>query len=168
MPLRPPILPPEGFGPDCPVIGDRDEIRRFVPQRDTFEMLHGILHYDPSGVAVAYRDVRDDEHWVSGHIPGMPLFPGVLMIETAAQLCCYLFHKVKQDGRFFAFGGVDSVRFRGTVEPGDRIVIMTKTRRIRRHLGQFETQAFVGSQMVYEGIVTGMVLASHRERSAQA
>ncbi|HET9482062.1 MAG TPA: 3-hydroxyacyl-ACP dehydratase FabZ family protein [Candidatus Polarisedimenticolia bacterium] len=144
-------------------IETREDIRRYVPQRFEFEMLHGILHFDAAaGVAAAFREIGADEFWVQGHIPGRPLFPGVLMIETAAQLCCYVFCRARGDSRFFAFGGVDAVRFRGVVTPGDRLVVMARARRMRQNLGIFDTQAFVDGRFVYEGVITGMILAADR------
>jgi 3-hydroxyacyl-[acyl-carrier-protein] dehydratase len=83
------------------------------------------------------------------------------MIESAAQICCYLFCRMtREKERFFAFGGVDSVRFRGTVKPGDRVLLMTRARKIRSNLGVFDTQAFVDERLVFDGVVTGMVLTS--------
>jgi 3-hydroxyacyl-[acyl-carrier-protein] dehydratase len=154
-----PILRPEALDPTR-VIAPKTAIRDWVPQRHEFEMLDGILHFDESAqVAVATKRLGQDEFWVRGHIPGRPLFPGVLMIESAAQLCCYLFCRMQNERRrFFAFGGVDDVRFRGTVKPGDRILLMARARRMRSNFGVFDTQAWVGDRLVFEGVVTGMVL----------
>ena len=161
MPAPDPIFPPQSIDPSRVIVG-REGIREWVPQRHEFEMLDGILHYDEAAqIAVAIKTLGEREFWVRGHIPGRPLFPGVLMIESAAQLCCYLFCRMNREkDRFFAFGGVDSVRFRGTVKPGDRVLLMTRARKIRSNLGVFDTQAFVDQKLVFDGIVTGMVLTS--------
>jgi len=162
MAVQQPILDPRGLSLDNP-IADLEQIRAHVPQRFEFEMLHGILHFDQEqGIGAAYKKIGAEEFWVRGHIPGRPLFPGVLMIETAAQLCCYVFCRSQQDGRFFAFGGVDQVRFRGTVLPGDQLIIMVKSKRMRSNLGQFNSQAYVDNKLVYDGIITGMILADDR------
>jgi len=158
MPASAPILAPETIHPDRPLVG-KEGIREWVPQRFEFEMLDAILHYDEKAqVAVASKQLGHAEFWHRGHIPNLPLFPGVLMIESAAQLCCYLFSRMQKEKRFFAFGGVDEVRFRGTVKPGDRIVLMARARKARQNLGVFETQSYVADRLVYEGVITGMVL----------
>ena len=142
------------------VIVPRDEIYKVNPQAFEFSMLDGILLADrEQGIMAAYRDVKDDEFWVRGHIPGRPVFPGVLMIEAAAQLLSYFVMSTVSDGRFLGFGGVDKVKFRGQVVPGDRLIIVGKlleARHGRRYVGL--TQGFVRGQMVYEGVITGMFL----------
>ena len=158
MPANAPILEPDGL--DCErVLVGREGIREWVPQRYEFEMLDGILHFEAEGmVGVAFKEISPSDFWVRGHIPGLPLFPGVLMIESAGQLCCYVFCRANQEKRFFAFGGVDAVRFRGTVKPGDRLLLMAKARKARANLGIFETQGFVDGKLVFEAVITGMVL----------
>ena len=67
-----------------------DELKANLAQRGTFEMLNGVLYRDEEeGLIVGFKDIRADDWWASDHIPGRPLFPGVLMIEAAAQLCSY-------------------------------------------------------------------------------
>jgi 3-hydroxyacyl-[acyl-carrier-protein] dehydratase len=141
------------------VIVDQDGIYKVNPHRFEFMQLNGIYHLDhDKGLIVGYRDVRDDEFWVRGHIPGRPIFPGVLMIETAAQLVSYyiMTHPGSEKGKFLGFGGVDGVKFRGSVAPGHRIIMIGSMveMRQRRYVGA--TQGFVKGQMVYEGLITGM------------
>ena len=159
MPASAPILPPETLDPSRVIVG-KQGIREWVPQRHEFEMLDGIVHYDEAAlVAAAVKTLDADQFWVRGHIPGRPLFPGVLMIESAAQLCCYLFcRRTQEKQRFFAFGGVSDVRFRGVVKPGDTILLLARAQKVRSNLGVFDTQAFHGRELVYEGVITGMVL----------
>ncbi len=69
------------------VVISKAEILKGNPQRYEFEQLDSIVHFDAEKqILVGVRDIRADEWWVRGHIPGRPLFPGVLMIEAAAQL----------------------------------------------------------------------------------
>ncbi len=141
------------------VIVDREGIYQVNPHRFEFMQLDGIYCMDEEAETIAgFRDVKEDEFWVRGHIPGRPIFPGVLMMETAAQLVSFFVMSINPDKGFLGFGGIDDVKFRGSVQPGQRIVMLGKMieNRPRRCVGQ--TQAFVDGQLVYQGKITGMWL----------
>ncbi|MFQ5749310.1 MAG: 3-hydroxyacyl-ACP dehydratase FabZ family protein [Planctomycetota bacterium] len=97
-----------------------EEIRRFNPQRHEFEQLTAVLSYDrEENLMVSHRHVAPDEFWMRGHIPGRPLFPGALMIESMAQsasIQCHIYLGLPPEV-FIGFGGVDGVRFRKVVQP---------------------------------------------------
>lgn len=132
-------------------------VRECNPQRYEMEQINGIIRFDPAkGYVVAYKDVRDDEFWVRGHIPGRPLLPGVLMAEAAAQACTYYYKRCTKDERFLGFGGLDQVKFRGTVVPGNRLIIIAKNTELKSRRAVFETQGVVDGRIVFEGVVTGM------------
>jgi 3-hydroxyacyl-[acyl-carrier-protein] dehydratase len=134
-------------------------IRECNPHRFEMEMLSGIIHIDTAaGEIVAYKDVRADEFWVRGHIPGRPIFPGVLMIETAAQLVSYYVMSEQPEKGFMGFGGVEGVKFRGAITPGHRIEVLGKMLEMRSRRCVGATQAFVDGEMVFEGLITGMWL----------
>ncbi len=139
------------------MLADREGICKINPHRFEFAQLDGIIKLDyEAGVIAGYRDVKADEFWVRGHIPGRPIFPGVLMIETAAQLVSY-YVVANQPGKgFLGFGGVDGVKFRGSVEPGQRIIMLGKMVEMRPRRCVGDTQAFVDGKMVYEGRIIGM------------
>ena len=90
--------------------------------------------------------MRRDEFWVRGHMPDYPLMPGVLMCEAAAQLCSLLHHDQSDcmQGDFLGFGGMENVRFRGPVRPGDRLVLIAKGIKMHRRQTIFNVQGFVG------------------------
>jgi len=140
------------------VVADREAIRRVNPQRFEMEQLTAIVHVDPAAqIIVGYKDVGSDEFWVRGHMPGFPLLPGVLMCEAAAQLCSYYVMVHAQiAGDFLGFGGMDNVRFRGRVSPGDRLVLVAKGQRVRPRQSLFTVQGFVGDTMVFHGDILGM------------
>ena len=143
---------------DNPVF-DLQEIRRFNPQRHTMEQLTGILYIDrENNGIIGYKNVTNKEFWVTGHLPGFPLMPGVMLCECAAQLASFYSRKFDiLGGDFLGFGGMDSVRFRATVFPECRLVVMaqlTKLRPSRR--AEFNFQGFVEDKMVYSGTMIGM------------
>ena len=141
------------------ITADMDRIRVLVPHRYEMEQLSGIIKFDPENkIIIGYKDVKDNEIWVRGHIPGRPLFPGVLMVEAAAQLCTYYYKRILQDDRFLGFGGVDKVKFRGKVSPGDRLIIIAKNTELRARRAIFDTQGVVHSKLVFEGVIIGMAV----------
>jgi 3-hydroxyacyl-[acyl-carrier-protein] dehydratase len=136
---------------------DHEGVYSVNPHRHEFALLDGIIACDhEAGYIIGFRTCRDDEFWVRGHIPGRPIFPGVLMIETAAQLVSYYVMSKQPDKGFLGFGGVEDVKFRGSVTPGDRIIMIGKMVEVRARRCIGATQGFVGDQMVYQGTITGM------------
>jgi 3-hydroxyacyl-[acyl-carrier-protein] dehydratase len=143
------------------VLADRAAIRAVNPQRFEMEQLDAVVLLDPGRQLVAgYKDVRADEYWVRGHFPSRPLLPGVLMCEAAAQLCSYYCHtqRVLDTDAILGFGGMEAVRFRGAVRPGDRLVLVGKGVRLKQRQSVFNVQGFVGANMVFHGDVIGVPL----------
>lgn len=147
------------------VVADQEAIRRINPQRFEMEHLNAIVHLDQEQHIIAgYKDVRDDEFWVRGHMPGYPLLPGVLMCEAAAQLCSYYCStQGLLQGDFIGFGGLENVRFRNPVHPGDRLVLIGKAIKLHRRQTIFNVQGFVGSTMVFHADVIGVPLTRKEE-----
>jgi len=143
--------------PAEPVMG-LNEIQKVIPQRYEMQQLDGILIFDDQrGIAVGYKDLTENEFWVRGHIPGRPLMPGVIMCESAAQLCAFYFGKTQDTGdHFLGFGGMDNVRFRGTVAPGNRFITMVRKVNIERRLKVFDAQGVVDGRLVFEARISGI------------
>ncbi|KHE93526.1 MAG: beta-hydroxyacyl-ACP dehydratase [Candidatus Scalindua rubra] len=138
---------------------DIDQIRLIVPHRYEMEMLSGILKFDlENKIIIGFKDVKKDEFWVRGHIPGNPLMPGVLMVEAAAQLCTYYFKSSIQTEKFFGFGGIDKVKFRGKVLPGDKLIIIAKNSELRDRRAIFDVQGMANGKLVFEGKIIGMAM----------
>lgn len=143
------------------IVADIEAIRGVIPQRFEMEQLNAIVLLDSERQLIAgYKDVGTDEFWVRGHMPGYPLLPGVLLCEAAAQLCSY--YIVTQgllEGDFVGFFGMDNVRFRGIVHPGNRLILIGKVLRYHRRQTVCNVQGFVGSNMVFHADVIGMSMS---------
>lgn len=141
---------------------DLEEIRRYNAQRFEMEQLSAIVHVDKEQhICVGYKDVTDKEFWVRGHMPGMPLMPGVVMCEAAAQLCSYYTQRFDLLGAdMVGFGGLEEVRFRDSVFPGDRLFLVCQLDRVRRgRMIVAHFQGFVRSRLAVEGIIKGIPLS---------
>lgn len=139
----------------------KEEILALNAQREEFEQVDRLVSIDlEEGLAVGIKTQRPDEFWTRGHIPGRPIMPGVLMIEMAAQISSVIYHLKFETGgkKFFGFGGVNAVKFRGGVEPGSDLVMVVKAKALRSRMAIFEAQGFVDGKMVFEGEVSGVVI----------
>lgn len=134
-----------------------EEIRKINPHRHEFEQLTAVLLFRPEERnIVGLRDIRGDEFWVRGHIPGHPLFPGVLMLEAAAQLCSFYCGKVVPGDGFLGFGAVNRVRYRGTVGPGQKMILLGCEKNLTPSRCLFETQGVVNGKLVFEAEILGL------------
>lgn len=149
------------------VLVDREGIREFNPQRFEMEQLTAIVRLDVENkIVIGYKDVAADEFWVRGHMPDYPLMPGVLICEAAAQLSSYYCGKARlYKSGFIGFGGMEDVRFRGQVRPGDRLVLVGKGSRLHRRQTIFDCQGFVGTNMVFHGRIIGVFLSGQGENA---
>src|SRR3954454_7987601 len=107
------------------VLFTQEQVRAANPQRGDMEQLNGITWARPEdGLIIGFKDVRDDEFWVPGHIPGRPLLPGVIMIEAGAQLASFYTRKFEKWEGFVGFGGLEDCKFRLPVTPGQRLYLL--------------------------------------------
>ncbi len=138
-----------------------EEIRKLCRQRNRFSMLDGILHDDPAAqVVVGFKDLSAEDWWAPDHIPGRPIFPGVLQLEAAAQLATWQFlsYHSKNPEQFVGFGGLNETRFRGVVAPPARLILVAKTVRVRSSMFTYAAQAFVDGKLVMETEILGVVV----------
>ena len=148
------------FDVDNPTVS-KEEIAEINPHRHELALLDGMLFEDPeTGRAVGYKDVRDDEFWVRGHFPEKAIMPGVVICECAAQLCAYYAKRSKLlEDCITGLGGLDEIRFRGPVVPGDKLIMMLEKIKGRKNMlivGRF--QCYVRQELVCEGLIRGVAL----------
>ena len=136
-----------------------EDIRKVNPQRFEMEQLTAIVFVDKTvWSCVGYKDVTDQEFWVRGHMPGLPLMPGVVMLEAIAQLCSYVTQAHDLLGaEMVGFGGLEEVRFRDPVLPGDRLILMCRLDKVRRgRMIVCRFQGVVKDRVVIEGVLKGI------------
>jgi 3-hydroxymyristoyl/3-hydroxydecanoyl-(acyl carrier protein) dehydratase len=125
------------------------------------EQLTAIVYENYEEVScVGYKDITDKEFWITGHMPSFALMPGVMMCEVAAQLASYFSTKqrIMAESTTMGFAGLDQVRFRGMVRPGDQLVMQTKLITVRKILITAKFIGLVNNDMVCEGIIKGVPL----------
>ena len=105
---------------------DREEIKKILPHREPM-LLVDEAYLNEDGTATGFYKVRGDEFFLQGHFPGNPIVPGVIQCEMMAQSACIMFEeKMKSKDATPVYTGLDKVRFRGMIKPGDTIRIDTK------------------------------------------
>jgi 3-hydroxyacyl-[acyl-carrier-protein] dehydratase len=151
-----PLIVPELWNAGNAVV-DKERIREIIPQRFEMEHLDGVSYVDSdAGLAAGWKDVRDDEFWVRGHLPDRPLLPGVVMLEALAQLTSIAAKLVQPDMGFVGFGGIDACKFRVAVTPGQRLVLLARNLEMRRRRAIFDTQGWVDGKLAVEARITGV------------
>ena len=98
---------------------NREEIMGILPHRDNMLLLDDVENTD--GTAVGHYHVRGDEFFLKGHFHGNPIVPGVILCEILAQSACILMKDVMTDGKIAVYTGLNNVKFRSPVKPGDTV-----------------------------------------------
>ena len=138
------------------VVMTKDQIHELLPHRDEMSFLDAVIHRDiAAGILAAVMRVPQKAFWTSGHFPANPILPGIVLIEAAAQTCL-VFYKIcvpEVRNKLVLFGGVDEVRFRGSVRPGDTVVLVTKLITATPRGGRNATQAYLNGKLIFEAII---------------
>lgn len=131
---------------------DQEGIKKIIPHRDPFLFLDEVVECEVAKRTKAIWRIREDLFCFQGHFPGNPILPGVLIAEALAQAGAVA---ILQDERFkdrlAVFGGIDGVRFRGMVKPGDDLVLETEILRLSAMGGKGRVKATVDGKVVCEG-----------------
>ncbi len=126
---------------------DVNEIREYLPHRYPFLLVDRVVELIEGESIVGYKNITVNEEIFNGHFPQAPLFPGVLIIEAMAQVSGILgfktMNKKPTDGSLYLFAGVDDVRFKRQVVPGDRLQLESRVVSEKRGIWKFECRASV-------------------------
>jgi 3-hydroxyacyl-[acyl-carrier-protein] dehydratase len=133
----------------------RAQIEEILPHRDPFLLLDEIVELEPGVRAVARKRVRDDEWYLAGHFPGRPIMPGVLIVEAMAQTgAVAVLAEEENRGKLALFAGIDDVRFKRIVEPGDELELTCELERVRGPIGRGKARATVDGELAARGVLT--------------
>ena len=135
---------------------DIHEIQRILPHRYPFLMIDRVVDLVPRERIVAIKNVTINEPYFQGHFPGLPIMPGVLIVEAVAQAggALLLTEVEDRDQKLMVFTGIERARFRRPVSPGDQLRIEVEVKSWRMNAVRMEGRAFVGEKRVAEATVT--------------
>lgn len=135
---------------DIPIMNQED-IKKIIPHREPFILVDEVLEIDAEHI-VALKHVRADEYYFKGHFPEMPVMPGALIVESMAQAGAIVaLSKEENKGKIAFFAGIDKVRFKKSVFPGDTLRLEVKLTRSRGPIGFGEGKAFVDGKLCVSG-----------------
>jgi len=133
----------------------KEEIEAILPHRDPFLLLDEVVDLRPGEKVVARKQVRPDEWYLAGHFPGRPIMPGVLIVEAMAQAgAVAVLSEEENRGKLALFAGIDGVRFKRVVEPGDELELTCELERVRGPIGRGKATATVDGSLAARGTLT--------------
>ena len=133
----------------------RAEIEAILPHREPFLLIDEVVTLEPGARVVARKRVRGDEWYLSGHFPGNPIMPGVLMVEALAQAgAIAVLSEEANRGKLVLFAGIDDLRFKRIVRPGEELELTCELERIRGPVGRGKARATVDGELAVRGTLT--------------
>lgn len=131
----------------------RDGIEAILPHRDPFLLLDEVVELEPGARVVARRTVTEAD--CAGHFPGNPIMPGVKMVEALAQCgAVAVLSQPENAGKLALFAGIDGVRFKRIVRPGDELTLECTLETVRGPVGRGRARASVGGELAVRGMLT--------------
>ena len=134
---------------------DRAAIESIIPHRDPFLLVAELTELVPGELAAGRYHVTDEAWYLRGHFPGRPIMPGVLQVEALAQVgaVCGLSHP-DFAGKLALFAGIDDVRFKRIVVPGDTLELRCEIMRLRNPVGKANAEATVDGELACRAQLT--------------
>lgn len=128
-----------------------NEIKKLLPHRYPFLMVDRVLSFEPQKRIVALKNVTVNEEFFNGHFPQRPVMPGVLIIESMAQVAgLVMLVEEEHRGKIPFFTGIDNARFRRPVVPGDQLILEIEVVRIKGNVGKVKGRALVEGEVAAE------------------
>ena len=138
---------------------NKEEIKEIIPQREPFLMVDEVENYVPGESATAYKNVDENEWYFKGHFPGNPIMPGVLICEALAQTGAVVILSMEENkGKNALFGGIDKMKFKKMVVPGDRLKLEVNIIKRKGPIGVGEGIATVDGKLAAKGEFTFAVV----------
>jgi 3-hydroxyacyl-[acyl-carrier-protein] dehydratase len=130
----------------------KEDIKKYLPHREPFLFIDEVVNIDEENGIHAKKLVSEDEYLLQGHFPDNPIFPGVIIIEALGQASGILgfvkMNKTPEEGSIYVLAGVDKVRFRKRVRPGDTIDLYSKVLGEKRGIWKFDCRAELNNEIV--------------------
>ena len=134
---------------------NKEQIKQIIPQREPFLMIDEVEECIPGESCIAYKYVKEEEWYFKGHFPGNPIMPGVLIVEALAQTGAVAILSLPENkGKNALFGGIDKLRFKKQVVPGDVLKLEVKIIKQKGPVGIGEATATVDGKIAAKGELT--------------
>jgi len=144
---------------------DINKVKEFLPHRYPFLLIDRVTEMEKGQSMSALKNVTANEPYFQGHFPGLPIMPGVLILESMAQATGLLAFYSMGEGReskIYMLVGIDKARFRGQVIPGDQLILNVSLKRNMRGIGVYQCRALVDGNVVAEAEI--MCSAQDRDK----
>ncbi|OGR91617.1 MAG: 3-hydroxyacyl-[acyl-carrier-protein] dehydratase FabZ [Elusimicrobia bacterium RIFCSPLOWO2_01_FULL_59_12] len=142
-----------------PTVLDYDALKKTIPHRYPFLLIDRVTITDPEKSAVGIKNVSGNEPFFQGHFPERAVMPGVLIVESLAQVACALFlSRPAFKDKLAFFMGMEEIKFRKPVVPGDRLELKIEILKMRDRFGKAKGEALVDGQLVTEAVFSFAVV----------
>ena len=135
----------------------KDDIKKYLPHREPFLFIDEVVDIDQNNEIHVKKYISSEEYFLEGHFPDNPIFPGVIIIEALGQasgiLGIVIMNKTPEEGSIYVLAGVDKVRFRKRVRPGDTLDIYSKVLGEKRGIWKFDCRAELDKELVCSAII---------------